>query len=182
MHESVPSHWVGKGSSPLAKGLSEIEPLQWAAFLCDHMTCGMFSVLGMPPPPLITFCKGLLSSLSNCLFLKGSSYEWPGGGMSYMALLVSWSLKGYPSCVFSLRLFWHHYFVFLLLWRNDPVAVTMRKTVFLLSCEPCWIISWSRFSLWLCTQLLKPVQSEDGKLMELCGRMGLGGLSLPGFR
>lgn len=94
--------------------------------------------------------------------------------MSSMALFVSWSLKGYPSCVLSVRLFWHHCVVFLLLWRNDPVVEIMRKTVFLLSCEPCWIISWSRFSLWLCTQLFKFMRSEDGKLMELCGRMGLG--------
>lgn len=99
--------------------------------------------------------------------------------MSSVALSVSWSLKGYSSYVLSVRLFWHHRVVFLLLWRNDPVVVVMGKTVLLLSCELCWFISWSRSSLWLCTHLLKLVRSEDGKLMELCGRMGSRWVRLP---
>lgn len=45
--------------------------------------------------------------------------------MSSMDLFVSWSLKGFSSCVLSVRLFWHHCIVFLLLWRNNPVIVTV---------------------------------------------------------
>lgn len=91
---AVTSHWLRKGSFPLAKGLSQIELLQWAAFFCDRAICGQSTVLGMPSirecfhPWTITGC------------LQNSNFEWPSGGTSSVAWFVSRFPKGRFFCTF----------------------------------------------------------------------------------
>lgn len=108
--------------------------------------------------------------------------------MSSVAPFVSWSLQEQFSCIplceaILAPLWWA------LLWGNDPVVVTVGKSVLSPSCGLCQISPWVWFSSWLCTHLI--LQSSGEVRLASCwccvgeqawGGSGLGlGLSCSAF-